>query len=105
MKIVMYGAKICPDCVNAIEIMQKDSDIELDYRSITESTTTLKEFLAYRDHDELFQSVKENGKIGIPFFILEDGTKTLDISDFMSIDNMDNEKSVNSCSIDGRGNC
>jgi glutaredoxin-related protein len=105
MKIVMYGAEICPDCVNAKEVMQKDSDIELDYRSITESTTTLKEFLAYRDHEELFQSVKENGKIGIPFFILEDGTKTLEITDFMSIDNLDNEKSVNFCSIDGRGNC
>ncbi len=105
MKIIMYGAEICPDCVEAKEIFNNRSDIELDYRNITEKTSTLKEFLSYRDHDEMFLSIKENGKIGIPFFILEDATKTFDISDIIDIKLNNSELGVNSCTIDGKGNC
>ena len=31
MKITMYGAAICPDCVEAKSILEKYKDIELDY--------------------------------------------------------------------------
>ena len=72
MKIVMYGASICPDCVGVKAQLEKRSDIEFDYREITKNTTLLKEFLSYRDHEKIFASVIESGKIGIPFFILED---------------------------------
>lgn len=105
MKVIMYGAEICPDCVEAKEFMKNNLDIELDYRNITESTTILKEFLSYRDHDKVFEPVIEGGRIGIPFFILEDGTKTFDLTDFMEVDETDREPVVNACSIDGKGNC
>ena len=59
-------AAICPDCVLAKTRLEAASDaIELDYRDITGSTKTLKEFLALRDHDELFAPVVEAGRIGI----------------------------------------
>lgn len=103
MKIKMYGAAICPDCVEAKAILEKHKDIELDYKNIIESTTMLKEFLSYRDNDEMFVNVIKEGRIGIPFFILEDGTKTLDIFDYLDIEKP--KKVVNSCSIDGSGNC
>lgn len=103
MKIKMYGAAICPDCVEAKAILEKHKDIELDYKNIIESTIMLKEFLSYRDNDEMFVNVIKEGRIGIPFFILEDGTKTLDIFDYLDIEK--SKKVVNSCSIDGSGNC
>lgn len=105
MKITMYGTEICPDCVEAKEILANHFDIELDYRNITEKTSTLKEFLSYRDHDELFVTIKEGGKIGIPFFILEDGTRTLELSDIIDITRTYNGQNVNSCSINGKGSC
>lgn len=79
MKIVMYGSRICIDCVRAEEELLKRSDIQLDYKVITKDVKTLKEFLVYRDNEQMFDVVKERGQIGIPFFILEDGTKTFDI--------------------------
>ncbi|MDD7794509.1 glutaredoxin domain-containing protein [Clostridium sp. 'White wine YQ'] len=103
MKITIYGAAICPDCVQAKAILEKREDIEMDYKDITESTKTLKEFLAYRDNDELFEDVIRQGKIGIPFFILEDGKKTFDIFDYLDIEKPMNVKNV--CSIDGKGQC
>jgi len=105
MKITMYGAEICKDCVMAKELLEKVGGIELDYRNITKDTTTLKEFLSYRDHETMFAPVKEKGKIGIPFFILEDGTKTFDIEGYVGIERPNTEQAVNACSLDGKGNC
>lgn len=101
MKIKMYSAAICPDCVEAKAVLEKREDIQLDYKDITESTKTLKEFLAYRDNDELFADVIREGRIGIPFFILEDGTKTFDIFDHVDAEKPQQIKNV--CSIDGSG--
>ena len=54
-------------------------EVELDFWDITKTTATLKEFLRYHDHDPLFAPVKEAGRIGIPLFLLEDGTRTLEL--------------------------
>lgn len=106
MKLIMYGSPICKDCVNAKVQLEKDKSIELDYKNITEDTKTLKEFLAYRDHDTLFTEVINEGRIGIPFFILEDGTKTFEIDKYINFDKeLAIENSVNACSIDGKGIC
>lgn len=101
MKIIMYGTEICPDCVAAKAQLGELTAVELDYRNITGNTATLKEFLRHRDHDEMFQPVKEEGRIGIPLFILEDGTQTFDIADFM--DDVKSQSVPNACSIDGKG--
>ena len=103
MKIIMYGAGICPDCVEAKEILEKSSDVELDYRDITKDTKTLKEFLSYRDHDSLFEPVIREGRIGIPFFLLEDATKSFELSDIVA--GYSAESSVTACSLDGKGHC
>lgn len=105
MKVIMYGTGICPNCVEAKEKLTTYSDIELDYRNITETTAILKEFLAYRDHEPMFASVIEAGKVGIPFFILEEGSKTFEISDFIDINKLNIQNPINACSIDGKGQC
>ena len=104
MKITMYGAPICRDCVAAKEALTKMSGIDLEYRNITESTAMLKEFLKYRDTEQLFDSVKDAGKIGIPFYIMEDGTKTLDIEQYVDVV-IDKDYAGTACSLDGKGNC
>lgn len=101
MKIVMYGAETCHDCVTAKAKLAADATIELDFRDITKSLKTLKEFLSYRDHDAMFFSVIKAGGIGIPFFILENQTRTFDANDFLGIG--EPVQSGNSSSDDGKG--
>lgn len=101
----MYGSEICSDCVIAKKQIKENSQIELDYRNITENISILKEFLAYRDHEEMFADIIKAGKVGIPLFILEDGTKTFDISNYIKIKKLDLEQHANFCSIDGNGQC
>ena len=59
--------------------------ISYDFIEITDSTTTMKEFLKYRDNEKLFEEVKKENKIGIPFFVFEDGFKTLDIDKAINV--------------------
>lgn len=107
MKVTMYGTEICPDCVKAKKSLTALNNIEFEYKNITNDTATLKEFLAYRDNDSMFQEVKESGRIGIPFFILENGEKTFDISKYVntSAETGEIESSVAFCSIDKKGQC
>lgn len=83
MRIIMYGTDLCPDCVEAKTKIAASNHIELDFRDITRNLKMLKEFLSYRDHDKMFIPVKTAGSIGIPFFILEDQTRTFEANDFL----------------------
>ena len=76
----VYGAAICIDCKNYKRI-QENRGFEAEYVDITESTANLREFLAYRDGEEIFEEVKARGGIGIPLFVHEDGRKTFDMDE------------------------
>ena len=48
------------------------------YVDISKSMRNLKAFLKLRDSLPVFEPCKEVGAVGIPAFVLEDGTVTLD---------------------------
>lgn len=81
MKI--YGAPICIDCRNFKEIMD-ERGFEADYIDITESTAKLKAFLALRDREPIFESVRQAGGIGIPFFVRDSGEMTFDMDEALA---------------------
>lgn len=105
MKFTMYGAPICGECVAMKNSLSKYNELEINYIDITESTKNLKEFLKYRDQEAIFDEVKANGKIGIPFFVLEDGTKTFEIEEHLGFKLEMEEVPAQACSLDGKGKC
>ncbi len=80
--IKVYGAEICVDCRN-FKAIQKNRGFEVEYIDMTENTKNMREFLAIRDNDSIFDEVKQRGGIGIPLFVREDGQKTFDINEAM----------------------
>lgn len=72
-----YGTMICPHCVKAREELNA-AGVLFDYIDITVSTANMKEFLRLRDTRGEFDGVREEGKIGVPCFLKEDGTLILD---------------------------
>lgn len=82
MKITMYGSHLCQNVIYGISKL-KDYDVEIDFRNISSDFKALKEFMAYRESDEIFNYAKENDKIGIPFFIYENGEKTFDFKEII----------------------
>lgn len=71
MKI--YGSHLCEDTQ---KVLKEVKDAE--FRNISEDLSALKEFLEIRDTNPIYDEVKKNGGIGIPVFVLDDGTVTFD---------------------------
>ena len=81
--MTIYGSMMCPDCVEC----RKDLDeagVEYTYLDFAEDLRNLKAFLALRDTDPAFAQVREEGRIGIPCILVEDGTVSLDWSMYVS---------------------
>lgn len=78
----IYGSDICIDCRETKEFLLK-RNIPFEFVDITLNTANLKEFLRFRDQEEIFDEVKEKGAIGIPFLVLGD-RHTLDVEEAVS---------------------
>ena len=70
--MIIYGTDQCPDCVACKADLDKAA-ISYEYRDITGQLKFMKEFLALRDHEEVFQDVRQEGYIGIPAIVLDSG--------------------------------
>lgn len=71
-----YGSMLCPDCV-ACRKAYDDKNIGYTYLDIGENLANLKEFLSFRER-EAFESVRREGKIGIPCIVTEADEVVLD---------------------------
>lgn len=75
--ITVYGSPHCPDCVRCKESFDANG-IAYEFTDITGSMPNLKAFLKRRDTDPVFAEAKNEGRVGIPALLREDGTVTLD---------------------------
>ena len=80
----IYGSMLCPDCVDCCADLDH-AHVEYEFLDFADSLKSLKEFLALRDTQALFDAVRERGSIGIPCIVKEDGAVTLDWSEFRSM--------------------
>lgn len=78
----IYGMMICPDCVECCAALDQ-AKIEYEFLDFSKETKNLKEFLKIRDHSNLFDKAREEGNIGIPCIVKEDGTVTLNWEECM----------------------
>lgn len=81
----IYGSMLCPDCVQCCDDLNK-AGVEYTFLDFSESLINLKEFLKIRDHSELFDDAREEGKIGIPCIVACDGSVTLEWDSYVSQD-------------------
>lgn len=89
----------CPDCEYVEKQVEGDSRFEV--IDIGKHVRNLKRFLDLRDSNPAFDEAKETGDVGIPCYVLEDGTVTLYSKD-VGLEPRPQDDAA-SCSIDGRG--
>lgn len=77
--IKIYGMPSCPDCAFVDEQAKGNANYEI--IDIGRDVRALKEFLRMRDTSTAFHEAKQNGSVGIPCFILNDGSITLSPQD------------------------
>lgn len=87
MKITIVGSHLCPNTLYAI-VKCKEAGLTASFVDISASLSGLKHFLAFHEHHEVYAPFRElsaredylqSGKIGLPCFVLEDGTETLEL--------------------------
>lgn len=76
--ITMVGNHICKDCVAALEVIERER-LPIEFHDMEKALDHVKEFMSIREgNPELYREARENNQIGIPVFVLEDGTVTMD---------------------------
>ena len=78
----IYGSILCPDCVQCKDDLTK-AGVAFEYLDFSTDLRNLKTFLSLRDHEPCFAEVKEQGRIGIPCIVEEDGSVLLDWEKYM----------------------
>lgn len=106
--IKVFVMQTCPDCASIKREAQGDTRFQI--IDIGEHVRNLKQFLALRDTNPAFDSVRQRGSVGIPCFVLEDGSITFSQEEaFLALGNtspLTDDGAMNegaSCSIDGKG--
>ena len=83
MKVTVIGSHLCPDTLYALNWLSAVG-AEVDFKNLSASLSDLKIYLALRQDSPVYADIRENGGIGIPCFILEDGTVTRDLQAVLS---------------------
>lgn len=78
----IYGSMLCKDCVQCCQELDS-AGVDYVYCDFAEDLRSLKEFLAIRESSPLFDAVRAAGGIGIPCIVADDGTVSLDWTQFM----------------------
>ena len=78
----IYGSMLCPDCVDCCADLDY-TNIQYEFLDFAASLKNLKEFLAIRDREAVFDDVRQKGSIGIPCIVREDGSVTLSWEEFL----------------------
>lgn len=100
----VYGTKTCPDC-RECKINFDQNGVAYESVDLNASLANLKEFLRLRDSLPVFDPCKEQGSIGIPAILREDGTVTLDWEAFLIEQGLPivYKEEGQACSIDSTG--
>jgi glutaredoxin-related protein len=98
--IKMFVMQTCPYCEYVEKQVKANPHFEV--IDISKHVRNLKQFLDLRDNHPAFDEAKKIGDVGIPCYVLEDGTVTLSSKD-AGLEPMPDENTGASCSIDGSG--
>ena len=96
----MFVMQTCPYC----EYVEKqvEGNPRFEVINIGKHVRNLKQFLDLRDSHPAFNEAKRIGDVGIPCYVLEDGTITLSSKD-AGLKPMSDDSEGASCSVDGSG--
>ena len=97
--IKIYGMTTCPYC-DYVHEQIKGRESEFEYINIGENIRNMGAFTRLRDTNSAFDHSKEVGDVGIPAFVLEDGSITLDPADVGLVE----YSGASACSIEDHKN-
>lgn len=67
-----------------------ENEVKFVYLDITESMLNLKLFLKHRDHAPEFKEIRENGRVGLPSIVINDGEEYIFDQKLLNIEALKN---------------
>ena len=98
--IKIYGMPSCPYCAFVDEQVKGDKRFKV--IDIGANVRYMGAFMRLRDKSAAFDHSKAIGDIGIPAFVLDDGTVTLKPED-VGLKEYNHDVNGPACSLDGKG--
>jgi len=78
MRVTVIGSHLCPDTMSALNQLS-DAGVEINYKDILSGHTELKDYLKLRETSDVYAEIRGTERLGIPCFMCENGTVTLDL--------------------------
>lgn len=82
MKLTVIGSHLCPDTLYALNQLS-GAGAEIDFKDILSRHGALQDYLQIRESSPLYEEVRGTRRLGIPCFVKEDGTMTLELKDVL----------------------
>ncbi|MCC8061346.1 MAG: glutaredoxin [Clostridiales bacterium] len=82
MKVTVIGSHLCPGTLAALHRLS-EAGISVSYKDILSCHADLREYLALRDSHELYADIRGTDRLGVPCFIREDGSMTLELEEIL----------------------
>lgn len=82
MKVTVIGSHLCPDTLYALGQLTA-AGVEADFQDILSCHGILQDYLQIRESSPLYEEIRGTRRLGIPCFVKEDGTMTLDLKDIL----------------------
>lgn len=82
MKITVIGSHLCPDTLYALNRLS-GAWAEIDFKDILSCHAVLQDYLEIRESSPLYEEIRGTRRLGIPCFVREDGTMTLNLNDIL----------------------
>ena len=82
MKITVIGSHLCPDNLYALNRLS-GAGAEIDFKDILSCHAVLQDYLEIRESSPLYEEIRGTRRLGIPCFVREDGTMTLNLNDIL----------------------
>ena len=82
MKITVIGSHLCPDTLYDLNRLS-GAGAEIDFKDILSCHAVLQDYLEIRESSPLYEEIRGTRRLGIPCFVREDGTMTLNLNDIL----------------------
>ena len=82
MKVTVIGSHLCPDTLYALNQLTA-AGVEASFHDILSCHDHLKEYLHLRETSDLYADIRGTERLGVPCFVREDGTMTLDLKEIL----------------------
>ncbi|MGN0294408.1 MAG: glutaredoxin [Lachnospiraceae bacterium] len=82
MKVTVIGSHLCPDTLYALNQLSA-AGAEISFKDILSCHADLMSYLMLRDTSDVYAEIRGKERLGVPCFVCEDGSVTLDINEVL----------------------